>query len=205
MSQRRDVAANHERIIEAARRLWTEGSAPSLESVAEAAGIGVATLYRHFANRAALEREVFGRVFTEELMPVIARARDADVDLVTTLDAVVEVVGRYAPVLHAIGISEATDEALRDLGEPFITLLADGQRAGVLRPDLEPTDLFWVLRMLVLGLASPLSSPTVRRRYLALVIPSLTDRTTPLPRLTEDDYDRLGVEPQDRGPGAGRR
>ena len=59
--------------------------------------------------------------------------------------------------------------------------------------------------MLVLGLASPLSSPTVRRRYLALVLPSLTDQAAPLPRLTEDDYDRLGVDPRDRGPASDRR
>lgn len=194
MSQRRDGAANHARIIGAARQLWTEGSSPSLEAVAQSAGIGVATLYRHFPNRAALEREVFGRIFTEEILPIVDRARGSDVDLLSTLDAVVEVIGRYAPALHAIGVSGATDEALRGLGEPFIALLADGQEAGVIRDDLEPADLFWILRMLVLGLTSPIASATVRRRYLALVLPALTDRGAALPGLTDDDYDRLGVE-----------
>lgn len=198
MPQRRDVTANRERIVEAARLLWTTGSSPSLEAIAERAGIGIATLYRHFSSRAALETEVFGRVFTEEVAPIVDRARNGDVDLLTTFTAIVEVGGRYASVLQSVGISEATDEAMRELADPFIALLHEGQSAGVIRPDLEVADLFWVMRMMVLGLTSPLSSDSVRERYLALLLPALTDQTTTLPSLGPEDYDRLGVDEHHR-------
>ena len=112
----------------------------------------------------------------------------------------IDVIGRYAAVLTAIELSQVTDEALAALAERFLELIRGGQEEGVLRRDLEPVDLFWVLRMLVLGLTSPVSSPTVRRRYLALVLPSLAPGGPELPPLTHDDYERLGVAEEHRGP-----
>ncbi|MFI5626513.1 TetR/AcrR family transcriptional regulator [Nocardioides sp. NPDC051685] len=52
---RADVVRNRARILEAAEtHFLTQGVAASLEAVAKEAGIGVATLYRHFPTREAL-------------------------------------------------------------------------------------------------------------------------------------------------------
>lgn len=201
MSQRRDSRANAERIVEATRQLWKGEGAPSLEQIAETAGVGIATLYRHFPNRAALESAAFTRIFNDEIGPIINRAAATDqFDLVDVAEQFIDVIGRYAAVLTAIELSEVTDEALETLAERFLDLLRSGQESGVLRPDLEPIDIFWLLRMLVLGLTSPASSPTVRRRYLALVMPSVAPGGPALPSLTLEDYDRLGVNADHRGP-----
>lgn len=207
MSQRRDSRANAERIVEALRKLWMDEGSPSLEQVARAAGVGIATLYRHFPSRCDLEREAFLQIFGDEIAPICDRAdSEEDVDLLTIAEEIVAAVSRYAPVLRAIELSQVTDEALKALAEPFMDLVRAGQEAEVLRPDLEEADLYWVLRMAVLGLSSPISSTTVRRRYLALIMPSLAPDGPALPPLSEEDYERLSIPPEHREPaGTSRR
>ncbi|MET1133493.1 MAG: TetR/AcrR family transcriptional regulator [Aeromicrobium sp.] len=198
---RRDSRANAERILAAIQRLWAEDAAPSMEQIAVEAGVGVATVYRHFPNRAALESAAFGRIFAEELLPLVDGADDEGADLLDVATHFVEVIGRYAPVLSEIGVSHVTDEALEALAEPFVDLLRRGQVTGVLRRDLEPVDLYWLLRMIVLGLNSPVATPTVRRRYLAMLLPALSPEAQgELPPLSEEDYDRLGAPPEHRQP-----
>ena len=52
---RRDAQRNRDAIIEAARQVFCDhGLEAALEQIARQAGVGIATLYRHFPNRAAL-------------------------------------------------------------------------------------------------------------------------------------------------------
>lgn len=56
---RSDAVKRRQAIVQEARELFAaHGSEVALESVAEAAGVGIATLYRNFASRAALADEV---------------------------------------------------------------------------------------------------------------------------------------------------
>ena len=57
---RADAARNRERLIAEARRFFSAGGATvSLDGIAQAAGVGVATLYRNFATREALVEAVY--------------------------------------------------------------------------------------------------------------------------------------------------
>jgi AcrR family transcriptional regulator len=72
-SERADAARNRERILCAARRLFTEHGAGcvSMDAVAEAAGVGKGTLFRRFGSRAALARAVLSereRAFQEHII-----------------------------------------------------------------------------------------------------------------------------------------
>jgi AcrR family transcriptional regulator len=59
---RADAVRNRERLLEAAREVFSAGGAEaSLEAVARAAGVGIGTLYRHFPTREALFEAVYRR------------------------------------------------------------------------------------------------------------------------------------------------
>jgi AcrR family transcriptional regulator len=59
---RADAARNRERVLEAAKAVFTAGGADaSLEAVAKRAGVGIGTLYRHFPTREALFEAVYRR------------------------------------------------------------------------------------------------------------------------------------------------
>jgi len=59
---RTDAVRNRERVLEAAKAVFSAGGAKaSLESVARAAGVGIGTLYRHFPTREALFEAVYRR------------------------------------------------------------------------------------------------------------------------------------------------
>ncbi|MFP3991869.1 TetR family transcriptional regulator [Streptomyces sp. E11-3] len=56
---RADALRNRERIVSAAREMFVEfGSQVPLDEIARRAGVGNATVYRHFADRTELVREV---------------------------------------------------------------------------------------------------------------------------------------------------
>ncbi len=59
---RADAVRNRERVLEAAKVVFSEGgSDASLEAVALTAGVGIGTLYRHFPTREALFEAVYRR------------------------------------------------------------------------------------------------------------------------------------------------
>src|ERR1700732_453143 len=69
---RADARRNYEKLVASARAVFTaEGTSAPLEDVAERAGVGIGTLYRHFPTRQALLEAVY-------LDEVEALARAAD-------------------------------------------------------------------------------------------------------------------------------
>src|SRR5579862_7576571 len=71
--QRADARVNHEKLVAAARALFTEKSTSApLEEVAERAGVGIGTLYRHFPTRQAL----LEAVYVDEVEAIARAAED---------------------------------------------------------------------------------------------------------------------------------
>ncbi|WP_063058233.1 TetR/AcrR family transcriptional regulator [Nocardia sienata] len=72
--QRRDAAANKERILTAAADAFRHhGLSVDMRAVAAAAGVGIGTLYRHFPTREDLVRAITG---TDLADLAVARLRD---------------------------------------------------------------------------------------------------------------------------------
>ncbi|MEV0208592.1 TetR/AcrR family transcriptional regulator [Streptomyces sp. NPDC050788] len=66
--RRQDAARNYDALIAAARKEFDEhGEDAALKAVARRAGVGIATLYRHFPTRSSLIECVFG----DELVEVV--------------------------------------------------------------------------------------------------------------------------------------
>ncbi len=70
---RADAARNYQLLLEAAKLAFNEkGSAARLEEIARTAGVGIATLYRHFPTREDLVQEVY-RSEIEQLIAVASK------------------------------------------------------------------------------------------------------------------------------------
>jgi AcrR family transcriptional regulator len=170
---RADARRNRERILEVAKKAFTRsGANASLDDIANEAGVGPGTLYRHFPTREELLQAVYRsemeklaaaeRKFAQSMPPIEAlRAW-----LLLFVDAI-ETKQIIAPVLNTLigdpkkvfAASYAqTHEAIRALVKRAI-------KSGDIRKDLDPMDL---LRALV-GVANVASSPDWQQSARRLV------------------------------------
>jgi len=180
---RADARRNRELLIATAAEVFAAGKQPaSLDSIAKRAGVGNATLYRHFPTREDLVEEVY----RDQIRPLREEARTLQATE-PPAQALLAWMGRFAEwAAERRGICEALvamsasgrfgtgpvcDEVQQILGE----LLAAGARAGELRGDVDPVD---VGRMLT-GMLSVAGAPEHRPeldRMLAILIDGLRPR-----------------------------
>src|SRR5882724_11245279 len=145
---RADARKNYDKLVAAARATFSEGgtSAP-LENVAERAGVGIGTLYRHFPTRQAL----LEAVYIDEV-EALAHAADelSGLEPWDALATWLRQFVRYAATKRALAeellayidtdaaVFAQCRTAINAAGGP---LLARAQRAGVVRPDTNFNDV----------------------------------------------------------------
>lgn len=126
---RSDAAANRERIVEVAGAMFRTGErAVSLEAVAKRAGIGIGTLYRHFASREALAAAVYQKE-VEELVALAgasARTDDAVAALREWLHATVGFVATKKGMAAALSWSARMPADLATFTSDRLTDAVDG-------------------------------------------------------------------------------
>lgn len=151
---RADAVRNIEKIVRAARDVYAEqGPDAGLDEIARRAGVGIATLFRRFPDKAALLRAVLEQQFTQDVLPAIERGL-GDEDPRRGLGVVIEAALTSAADEHHVltaarnaGIFTAeTSARFFDALDP---LVVRGQQAGVIREDLVPDDLKRIMGMLV--------------------------------------------------------
>ena len=156
---RADSRRNHERLLSAARAVFSAGGAgASLEAVAREAGVGIGTLYRHFPTREALYQAVYAREVDElvALAETAAGHEDAVAALRDWLRAAVRMIATKKGMVAALaptvdpGAPFYTDTAARMRGAAA-ALLARGVEAGRLRADVTADELLRVLVGLCYG------------------------------------------------------
>jgi len=149
--RRADALRNYQKLVDAAREAFAQdGADTSLEEVARRAGVGIATLYRNFPERAAL----LEAVYLEDVE--IFCTSSADVSELPAWDAFAEWLRRLtsylvnkqalAPVLlrtfdHDAPVFDRSRAAFFAVGEP---LLHRAQEAQEVRAD---TDLAEVIQL----------------------------------------------------------
>jgi AcrR family transcriptional regulator len=144
------MVTHRDDILGAAQRLLNVDAGASMTAIAEAAGVGRATLHRHFTTREALLTELGtrsldrweGRLDDGDLEAVAASGDAARIR--SLLDALVlgyvedsDDFG-FALTDHVILADEALVERTERLADRETVLWAAGQSAGVLRADLAP-------------------------------------------------------------------
>jgi AcrR family transcriptional regulator len=178
---RRDAQRNHELLVEAARELFMEqGVDAPLEEVARRAGLGIGTLYRHFATRDALVEAIVERRMGELL--AIAEAALSEPEgwegLVGLLERTLElqaadrmlkdVLMRYSPETARL---ESAREEVRRLFEQILVRARD---EGTLRRDFALPDLallLWSFAPVIDATAKV--APNAWRRHLRWLLDGL--------------------------------
>ncbi|MEU6387847.1 TetR family transcriptional regulator [Streptomyces sp. NPDC046939] len=189
---RRDARRNRELLTEAAREVFREqGLEAPLDVIARRAGVGNATLYRHFPTRVALVDAVFHEALagTTAAGEEARRAADAWTGLTAYLDAVFTVLasdrGTNDLMTTPLRGVEALEAVHAHNRRTVALLLERGREEGSVRPDVTPEDVLFALA--ALGRAVPaLTSATTAdawRRPLALFLDSLrvSPAASPLP------------------------
>jgi AcrR family transcriptional regulator len=146
---RKDAARNWDRIVAVARDLVDQGTALQLNDVARRAGLGVGTVYRHFATPEALLETVAAPCLEELAEHARQAVVDADSDpwraLARFLSCVVEAQvtdASLAPVTAAASDAlERTTELKAELRQAGTAVLDRAHEVGAVRPDLAATDL----------------------------------------------------------------
>ncbi|MGN5376653.1 TetR/AcrR family transcriptional regulator [Streptomyces lasalocidi] len=144
---RKDAARNWDRIVAVARDLVDQGTGLQLNDVARRAGLGVGTVYRHFATPEAL----LETVATPCLEDLAAHGRDALADadswsaLKSFLSCIVEAQitdAALAPVAAAATDAlPRTTELKESLAAAGTELLGRAREAATVRPGLAAADL----------------------------------------------------------------
>src|ERR1019366_4062027 len=150
---RADALRNRERVLEAAKAVFSAGGAEtSLEAVARSAGVGIGTLYRHFPTREALFEAVYRREvqhladlaeqLKQEAQPVDALRHwmRQNVKFVATKKGM-----SAALALAAYKNSELFSFAFDQLTQAVGGLLDRAIAAGEIRDDITPQDLLRAL------------------------------------------------------------
>ena len=174
--QRADARVNHDKLVATARALFTDkGTSAPLEEVAERAGVGIGTLYRHFPTRQAL----LEAVYVDEV-EAMARAAN-ELAALPPWDALSQWLHQY---VGFAATKRALNEALMETDPNSNVLLTcrtaivgagtalveRAQRAGVVRSD---TTFMDVVRM-VGGIALvPTADPGQKERMLELALDGL--------------------------------
>ncbi len=145
---RADALRNRKRIVAAAREMFVEyGAEVPLDEIARRAGVGNATLYRHFPDRAALWRQVVVQIterITGQVEAVLAEEADAFAALRRFVHAAAdERIGALCPILIKGFDRDHPDlVAARDDLERLVgSLMERARRTGKLRPDVALGDL----------------------------------------------------------------
>ncbi|MCX4621292.1 TetR/AcrR family transcriptional regulator [Streptomyces albogriseolus] len=202
---RRDARRNRERLVEAAHAVFAEqGLEAPLDVIARRAGVGNATLYRHFPTRAALVDAVFRDQLTGtmEAGERARRAPDAWAGLAGYLDAVFvtlaadrgtnDLMTTRLPDVETLGAVHAHNRETVDV------LLERARAQGSVRADVTTEDLLFALA--ALGRAVPplavAAGPDAWRRPLALFLeglrgPGREPRPLPGRPLDEEELGRV--------------
>jgi len=166
MLVRANAVANRERILAAAEAVFGEhGATGSTEDVAQRAGVGIATVFRHFPTKSALIEAALIRYFEvlNQQASVPAASPDAGSALRTLIRTMIET-GSTKLTLASLLADGTLPPALRDASDALRRTVHDvltrAATAGEIRQDVSVDEVY----LLVRGLAQACATTTTPRR-----------------------------------------
>ncbi|QIS18302.1 TetR/AcrR family transcriptional regulator [Nocardia terpenica] len=180
---RADARRNYERILAVADAAVAEhGAGASLEEIARRAGVGSATLHRHFPSRKAL----LEAVFHERVAALCQRANDlaGHAAAATALIVWLRAVGAYIAATRGLASSllDGGHDPLDDtacytmIRTAGADLLRDAIAAGTVRPEITIDDLLTLLNAISLATEHIPDNAPEADRLLVLVVEGIRAR-----------------------------
>ena len=153
---RADARDNRARIVAAARDAIASAAPHEelrLNAVAQTAGVGQGTLYRHFPTRADLLVEVYRHDVDElvALAPSLLETEEPTAALALWFDRVADYARVKRGVFAALEASVWTDlsaHSLGPIGEALTLLLDAGRASGAIRPGVDAHDVITLISFL---------------------------------------------------------
>ncbi|WP_214104720.1 TetR/AcrR family transcriptional regulator [Acrocarpospora catenulata] len=183
-AQRADARRNYARLLAVAEEAIAEhGADASLEQIARTAGVGSATVRRHFPNRHAL----LEAVFRERIETLSAHARDltSRADTRAALLEWLSAVTASAATIRGLAIALTRDSAadpdvahehcasaqLTEAGDPLVRRAAN---AGALAPGVTIADLLTLITGIALATEHHVDPAAESDRLLGLTIAGIS-------------------------------
>jgi AcrR family transcriptional regulator len=176
--ERADKARNRARILEAASAAFAEsGLETQMDDIAARAGLGVGTLYRHFATKEALMVAMVRRKF-EQILAVVRDCLDREGEpfeiFADSLREGAEVTSRDAAAQAALMRADQNlwahaADIIEELQALTQILINRAQEAGTMRPDATAADI----PLVMCGVSSTMAGDWDWRRHLEIVISGL--------------------------------
>jgi AcrR family transcriptional regulator len=178
---RQDARENRERILVAADRVFgAHGGAGSTEEVARIAGVGIATVFRHFPTKEALVAAALQRHFDEltDRATRLAAAPDAGAALRDLVRVMIESgatkLTLAAALLDGGGLPPGIGSASDRLQEAVKAALQRAQSAGEARPGVAVAEVYLLVRALAQATAVNGPPPEVLDRAIEIVLTGLS-------------------------------
>jgi AcrR family transcriptional regulator len=188
---RADAERNRERIVKAARTLYaSEGLRISMSAVAREAGVGKATLFRHFTS----PQELIDAVFADRMHAYVQASAEALADddpwsgFVRFIWAVCEMQALDRGFADVLTLTFPTGGAVEELRakayDGFLKIITRAKATGHLRRDFKSEDLV-VLLMANAGVISATAkdAPASWRRLVGQVLRGYASPDAPLPKM----------------------
>jgi AcrR family transcriptional regulator len=180
-AQRADARSNRARILDAALEVFGQGGeAASTEDVARLAGVGIATVFRHFPTKAGLLDAVLVRRFDRlrERANQLAASEDPGRALFDLFAEMVSDAPSKIAIADALGAAggDAESQAERasaGLQQVVGVLLQRAQAAGAVRADIDLPELYALLIGMSRAGAHAQLDPEVRTRALGVIFDGL--------------------------------
>lgn len=177
--RRREAARNDVVILDAARSVFLADPSAPVSAVAARAKVGISALYRRYPSKEDLLRELArdGLVrYIAELEAAVADDRDPLLVYTDYLTRVLD--GGSQALAQSIAGTFTPTPDLTALGQRAAALVKEvhltAQRHKVLRDDVEPIDVVFLLEMLsAIKLPGADGGHALRHRYLALILQAL--------------------------------
>jgi AcrR family transcriptional regulator len=180
-AQRADARSNRAAILDAAQQVFGEGGeSASTEEVARRAGVGIATVFRHFPTKSELLDEVLAQRFGRLRERAAGLAGDADpgqalFEMFTEI--VTDAPGKIAiadALLDAGGGTERAEQAQRELSEAVGVLLRRAQDASAVRADIGLPEFYALMIGMSRAGAHAQLDLEVRTKALRVIFDGLT-------------------------------